>query len=89
MGAAYKGDTPTVITLIDNKGVPVDTRDTNQNTALMHAANGGHRETVQALLDRGAVVTMQALDGVTALDCAKPDCLDLLLAHKRGPPQAP
>ncbi|MCO5614063.1 hypothetical protein L7F22_068344 [Adiantum nelumboides] len=52
-------------------GVPVDTLDKNNNTALHYSSGYGRQECVELLLKCGASVTLQNLDGKTPLDVAK------------------
>ena len=52
--AAKKGDTATVLVLLE-KGADIETRDDEYKaTPLLHASAKGHPKTVQALIDKGA-----------------------------------
>lgn len=65
--AAAKGDTKTVKDLLD-KGVNVNTRDSDSGTsALGHAVYGGHADTVQLLIERGADVNAKTNEGHSVL----------------------
>ncbi|KAG5580887.1 hypothetical protein H5410_051514 [Solanum commersonii] len=52
-------------------GAEVDALDKNKNTALHYAAGYGRKECVALLLENGAAVTLQNLDGKTPIDVAK------------------
>ncbi|MQM01099.1 hypothetical protein Taro_033850 [Colocasia esculenta] len=52
-------------------GAAVDSLDKNKNTALHYAAGYGRKECVALLLENGAAVTLQNLDGKTPIDVAK------------------
>ncbi|KAL6953522.1 hypothetical protein U1Q18_046363 [Sarracenia purpurea var. burkii] len=52
-------------------GATVDALDKNKNTALHYAAGYGRKECVALLLEHGAAVTLQNLDGKTPIDVAK------------------
>ncbi|GFZ00366.1 ankyrin repeat-containing 2B [Actinidia rufa] len=52
-------------------GSMVDALDKNKNTALHYAAGYGRKECVALLLEHGAAVTLQNLDGKTPIDVAK------------------
>ncbi|CAK7329041.1 unnamed protein product [Dovyalis caffra] len=52
-------------------GATVDALDKNKNTALHYAAGYGRKECVVLLLDNGAAVTLQNMDGKTPIDVAK------------------
>ncbi|OIW13266.1 hypothetical protein TanjilG_25745 [Lupinus angustifolius] len=52
-------------------GAKVDALDNNKNTALHYAAGYGRKECVALLLENGAAVTLQNLDGKTPIDVAK------------------
>ncbi|XP_052191970.1 ankyrin repeat domain-containing protein 2B isoform X2 [Diospyros lotus] len=52
-------------------GALVDALDKNKNTALHYAAGYGRKECVALLLEHGAAVTLQNLDGKTPIDVAK------------------
>ncbi|KAL2903975.1 Ankyrin repeat domain-containing protein 2A [Bienertia sinuspersici] len=52
-------------------GAKVDALDKNKNTALHYAAGYGRKECVALLLENGAAVTLQNLDGKTPIDVAK------------------
>ena len=58
MGCARRGDSQTLLELID-QGMPVDLQDAAGNTALMLAAYSGHAGTVEALIGRGADVDLR------------------------------
>jgi uncharacterized protein len=51
-------------------GVPVDSRDHNENTALMCAAQAGQFEALQVLAAAGADLHALGLDQTDALECA-------------------
>ncbi|CAL2279984.1 unnamed protein product [Prunus armeniaca] len=52
-------------------GARVDALDKNKNTALHYAAGYGRKECVALLLENGAAVTLQNMDGKTPIDVAK------------------
>lgn len=58
MGCARRGETETLLELID-QGMPVDLQDAGGNTALMLAAYSGHPGTVEALIRSGADVDLR------------------------------
>lgn len=51
-------------------GMPVDTRDAQGATALLHACGAGQRDVAQRLLDAGADTSLTAQSGMTALAAA-------------------
>src|SRR5690554_2179886 len=57
MDLARAGETDELIEFIDH-GLPVDSQDSEGNTALMLAAYHGHTDTVKALIGRGADVNL-------------------------------
>ncbi|KAF8398631.1 hypothetical protein HHK36_017562 [Tetracentron sinense] len=57
--------------LLLEAGAMVDALDKNKNTALHYAAGYGRKECVALLLENGAAVTLQNLDGKTPIDVAK------------------
>jgi ankyrin repeat protein len=67
--AAIVGDADAVRRLLD-LGFPVDTVDNQGCTALLRAAGGGHRATVDLLLARGADPQRAANTGATPLSAA-------------------
>jgi hypothetical protein len=67
--AAIVGDADAVRRLLD-LGLPVDTIDAQGCTALLRAAGGGHRATVDLLLARGADPKRAAHTGATPLSAA-------------------
>lgn len=81
--AAISGDADAVRKLLD-LGMPVDTVDVQGCTALLRAAGGGHRATVELLLARGADPKLAAKTGATALSAAvsmrQVEIVDRLLA---------
>lgn len=81
--AALNGNTAAVSSALE-KGMPVDQKDANGNTALMAAAFNGQTETMQELLDAGADVNLRVNNGVTPLMAAcgpYPQAVRLLLEH--------
>jgi ankyrin repeat protein len=80
--AAMRGDTTQVQQLLD-KGVDVNAKDSNGETALMEAAGNGHTEVVKQLLAKGADVNAKSSYGYTALlyaaDKGHTECVGLLL----------
>ena len=58
-----------MLELLD-RGASVSARDRVSNTALLYAAQSGHKELVGLLLDRGADINHANLDGSTALALA-------------------
>lgn len=85
--AAIVGDADAVRRLLD-LGLPVDAVDTQGCTALLRAAGGGHRATVDLLLARGGDPRRAAHTGATPLSAAvsmrHPDIVDSLLAAGAG-----
>lgn len=67
--AAIVGDGDGVRRLLD-LGLPVDAVDSQGCTALLRAAGGGHRETLEVLLARGADPQRAANTGATPLSAA-------------------
>ncbi|HTP39047.1 MAG TPA: ankyrin repeat domain-containing protein [Steroidobacteraceae bacterium] len=64
-------------------GFPIDTRDHQGATALLHACGAGHRDVAALLLDKGADASLASTNGITPLAAAvsaRRDALvDLLL----------
>jgi len=85
--AAIVGDADAVRRLLD-LGLPVDTVDAQGCTALLRAAGGGHRATVDLLLARGADPKRAAHTGATPLSAAVSmrhvEIVDRLLAAGAG-----
>ena len=85
--AAIVGDADAVRRLLD-LGFPVDTVDNQGCTALLRAAGGGHRATVDLLLARGADPQRAANTGATPLSAAvsmrQVEIVDRLLAAGAG-----
>lgn len=81
--AAMVGDTEAVRRLLD-LGFAVDSPDTQGCTALLRAAGGGHRTTVELLISRGADPQRAANTGATPLSAAvsmrQADIVNALLA---------
>ncbi|PUZ64376.1 hypothetical protein GQ55_3G139200 [Panicum hallii var. hallii] len=65
--AAREGRTDVCQFLIDQLGLPVDPRDDDGETPLIHAARQGHLHTVKYLLDHGADPSVASSLGATAL----------------------
>ena len=70
MLAAFRGDTATVINLLE-RGADVNARDRDGDTALMFAAHRGHALVVALLLQYGANVYARARNGWTAKKAAQ------------------
>jgi len=70
MLAALKGDTPTIVTLLD-ANADINAVSTDGDTALMAAAFAGHAEVVRILLARGASAAIQNRDRETAFEIAE------------------
>ena len=66
MRAALIGQTDAVTVLLD-RGLDVNAKDSQGRTALMEATYGGHYDTVKTLLDRGAAPNLADDTGWTAL----------------------
>lgn len=66
-------------------GLPVNTRDRQGATALLHACGMGHRDVAARLLDAGADTSLTAANGMTALAAAvagrRDTAVALLLEH--------
>lgn len=81
--AAMAGDTEAVRRLLD-LGFTVDSPDAQGCTALLRAAGGGHRTTVELLISRGADPQRAANTGATPLSAAvsmrQADIVNALLA---------
>lgn len=71
--AADRGHLPVIEWLIDVVSVPVDLADSTGQTALHHAACGGHRDVVASLLARGASIVVCDEDDMTPVDLTA-DC---------------
>lgn len=84
--AAEAGDLKQVTALLAEHPDWLDSEDEEGETAMMEAAEEGHLEVVQLLLDKGAAINHQDADGETALMEAaqddKLDCVQLLI--RRG-----
>jgi len=84
MRAALVGETSAVSAFLD-RGVAVNSKDSNGRTPLIEAVFGGHADTVRELLNRGADVNAQDFDGWTALmeasAKARVELVRILLAH--------
>ena len=84
MNAAYHGKVKEVKQLLD-RGVNVNARYRDGETALMFAALKGHVNVVKLLIERGANVNIQDIRGNTALSYAKEKghthVSELLLKH--------
>jgi ankyrin repeat protein len=87
MQAADRGDTAVILASL-NKGMPVNYKDADNNSALLYASFNGHAEAMQALLEAGADVNHHGMKGVTPLIMACgprphgfPDAVRLLVAN--------
>ncbi len=82
--ASARGDLHNVTRLLD-RGVPVDVRDAQGNTALMVACRNCQLEVVRMLLERGADVNAKNSYSRRAMDVASdwgyPTIIELLRAH--------
>lgn len=67
--AAAAGATQAVERLLE-LGMPVDSRDAQGASALLHACGAGHREVAARLLEAGADASLSAQNGMTALGAA-------------------
>lgn len=56
---------------LKSEKVKLDEKDSNGKTALMHAAESGHKDAVNSLVNAGVNTKEQDNDGNTALDLAK------------------
>lgn len=70
ISATKKSDFPRVKSLIEKDNVPVDTLDTNDDTALIWAADHGNLLLVKYLLSKGANIEHKGVSGNTALSFA-------------------
>eukprot|EP00051_Salpingoeca_urceolata_P019923 m.294560 g.294560 ORF g.294560 m.294560 type:complete len:1550 (+) comp19504_c0_seq2:170-4819(+) len=69
--AAERGDTRTVVEILNTQQCDVNCRDVAGYTPLHYAASGGHQDTVALLLEHGADVNaVQPTKGQTPLHCA-------------------
>lgn len=68
--AAFAGHTE-ILQFLLGKGVAIDARAPNGQTALMLAAKNGHRDVVKLLIDADADMDLNDPDGNTALSLAK------------------
>ncbi|ODV24089.1 MAG: hypothetical protein ABT19_04660 [Rhodanobacter sp. SCN 68-63] len=69
-------------------GMPVDTRDAQGASALLHACGAGQREVARRLLDAGADISLTAQSGMTALAAAvaaRREALVTLLLERQAP----
>jgi ankyrin repeat protein len=79
--AAGRGDLAAVQRLLD-AGVPVDTTNAQQNTALHRAALGSHHEVAELLLRRGAAVDARQNYGRTPLLLVARETGDVTMARR-------
>ena len=70
ISAVRRGDTETVVDLLDLSGVPIDTKDGEGNSLLHWAASGGHVTTMRLLIRRGCDVDSVDGRGLTPLHWA-------------------
>ncbi|KAF8377984.1 hypothetical protein HHK36_031373 [Tetracentron sinense] len=70
-GWKYHGILVKCAQILLEAGAVVDALDKSKNTALHYAAGYGRKECVALLLENGAAVTLQNLDGKTPIDVAK------------------
>ncbi len=76
---ACVGDHLEMIDTLVVAGIDIDNRNDNGATPLMYAASSGKAAVVERLLSNGADVTLETLDGFSALDLAQTmECLTLL-----------
>ncbi|KAM7491815.1 hypothetical protein LguiA_034736 [Lonicera macranthoides] len=69
--ACWHGEVECIKVLLDARA-EVDLLDmNNKNTLLHYAAAFGGRESVELMLENGALVTLKNLDGMTPVDLAK------------------
>lgn len=67
MYAASNNHVDTIKVLLDKGKTPIDSRHSNQGTALLEACTAGASDAVRYLLERGAEVDFTDSDGVTPL----------------------
>ena len=84
--AGHTNDVPdsegiATVTLLLDKGAHIDDQDNRGRTALMIAAELGHRGAVETLLARGADSTLKDKEGKSARDLAANDEIKLALSH--------
>ena len=88
--AAERGHSETLLALLDNAGCDVDARGIWGMTPLMWAAQEGHTECAQLLLERGADISSLDAGEFTAahfaIVCGHLEVLRLLLASAADPP---
>jgi ankyrin repeat protein len=73
-----------MIDMLVEAGIDIDNRNDNGATPLMYAASSGKADVVERLLAKGADVTLETLDGFSALDLAQTiECLALLRPGRR------
>jgi ankyrin repeat protein len=70
LSAAAMGGQAEVVTFLLDKGLKVDARNKQRETALMAAARAGHAKVIKVLLDRGADVNARDAHHRTALNHA-------------------
>jgi len=70
MRAAARGDTATVVSLLQSGAGPDDAHAQLRLTPLMFAAYGGHDAAVRLLLEKGATPNLKDANGASAADWA-------------------